>query len=79
MSEKKTGIQNIPRTLKNQKQESSHCGSAEMNPTSSHEDAGSIPGLAQWIKGFGMAMSYGISHKRGSDPMLPRLWLWPEI
>ena len=29
---------------------SSHRGSVEMNPTSIHEDEGSIPDLAQWIK-----------------------------
>ena len=31
---------------------SSHCATAEMNPTSIHQDAGLIPGLAQWVKGL---------------------------
>ena len=33
-----------------EKKSNSHRGSVEMNLTSMHEDAGSIPGLAQWIK-----------------------------
>ena len=34
------------------------------NPTRKHEVAGSIPGLAQWVK----------CRRRGLDPVL--LWLW---
>ena len=44
------------------------------NPTRDHEVAGLVPCLAQWVKGSGIAMSYGVGCRRGSDPEL--LWLW---
>ena len=33
---------------------SSRCGSALMNPTSVHEDVGSIPHLNQWVRNLAL-------------------------
>ena len=45
-----------------------------MNLTRNHEDVGSVPGLAQWGKKSGLAVSCGVARRCSSDPTL--LWLW---
>jgi len=47
------------------------------NLTRSHEVVGSIPGLAQWVKGSSVAVSCGVGHRRGLD--LALLWLWRRL
>ena len=44
------------------------------NPTSIHEDVGSIPGLAQKVKRSSIAASCSIGRQCGSDLVL--LWQW---
>ena len=39
-----------------------------------HEDVGSIPGLAQWVRESSFAVSCGVGHRRVLD--LALLWLW---
>ena len=49
-------------------------GSVVNKLTRIHEVVGSIPGLAQWVGEFGIAVSCGVGRRHGWDPAL--LWLW---
>ena len=57
------------KTLKTHERSSCR-GAAETNLARNHEVAGSIRDLAQWVKGSGVAVSYGVGRRHGLDPVL---------
>ena len=46
------------------------------NPASVREDAGSVLGLAQWVKGLGIVVNCGVGGRHGL--VLALLWFWPR-
>ena len=50
-----------------------HQRGSSLNPTSIHEDAGSVLGFAPVVHSSSVAMSSGVGGRHGSGPML--LWL----
>ena len=56
---------------------SSRHGSAVTNPTSIHEGFGFDPWRCSMCWGSGLAVSYSVGSRCGSDPLL--LWLWYRL
>ena len=54
---------------------SSHCGTAEVNPPSTHKNAGLIPGLTQWV---GNLVLLWLWHRPAAvAPIQPLVWELP--
>ena len=56
---------------------SSLCGAAETNPIRNHEVVEFDPWPRSVGKGSGVAMTYDVGHRQGSD--LALLWLWHKL
>ena len=63
---------NVKHLVKNARGGGSHRGSVLTNLTSIHEKVGSIPGLAQWVKesGFAVSVAAASSYRSNLTPSL---------